>query len=56
MDIFTAIEKATYVWRSNVKGYVHTPLRERNPLFAEMSARVTPAGRVSSSTSDDAWR
>jgi peptide/nickel transport system substrate-binding protein len=35
-DIFTAVEKATYVWRSNVKGYVHTPLRERNPLFAEM--------------------
>jgi peptide/nickel transport system substrate-binding protein len=36
VDIFTAIEKATYVWRSNVKGYVHTPMRERNPLFAEM--------------------
>jgi peptide/nickel transport system substrate-binding protein len=36
VDIFTAIEKATYVWRTNVKGYVHTPLRERNPLFAEM--------------------
>ena len=36
VDIFTAIEKATYVWRSNVKGYVHTPLRERNPLFAEL--------------------
>jgi peptide/nickel transport system substrate-binding protein len=36
VDIFTAIEKATYVWRSNVKAYVHTPLRERNPLFAEM--------------------
>jgi peptide/nickel transport system substrate-binding protein len=36
VDIFTAIEKSTYVWRSNVKGYVHTPLRERNPLFAEM--------------------
>jgi len=35
-DIFTAVEKATYVWRSNVKGYVHTPTRERNPLFAEM--------------------
>jgi peptide/nickel transport system substrate-binding protein len=36
VDIFTALEKATYVWRSNVKGYVHTPMRERNPLFAEM--------------------
>lgn len=36
VDVFTAIEKATYVWRSNVKGYVHTPLRERNPLFAEL--------------------
>jgi peptide/nickel transport system substrate-binding protein len=36
VDIFTAIEKATYVWRSNVKGYVHTPLRERSPLFAEL--------------------
>jgi peptide/nickel transport system substrate-binding protein len=36
VDIFTAIEKATYVWRANVKGYVHTPLRERNPLFAEL--------------------
>ena len=36
VDIFTAIEKATYVWRANVKGYVHTPMRERNPLFAEL--------------------
>ena len=36
VDIFTGVEKATYVWRSNVKGYVHTPMRERNPLFAEM--------------------
>jgi peptide/nickel transport system substrate-binding protein len=36
VDIFTAIEKATYVWRNNVKGYVHTPLRERSPLFAEL--------------------
>jgi peptide/nickel transport system substrate-binding protein len=36
VDIFTAIEKATYVWRNDVKGYTHTPLRERNPLFAEM--------------------
>jgi peptide/nickel transport system substrate-binding protein len=36
VDIFTAIERATYVWRGNVKGYTHTPLRERNPLFAEM--------------------
>jgi peptide/nickel transport system substrate-binding protein len=35
-DIFTAVEKATYVWRANVRGYVHTPPRERNPLFAEM--------------------
>jgi ABC-type transport system substrate-binding protein len=37
VDIFTAVEKATYVWRSNAKGYVHTPLRERNPWFAEMT-------------------
>jgi hypothetical protein len=36
VDIFTAAEKATYVWKSNVKGYVHTPLRERNPLFADL--------------------
>jgi ABC-type transport system substrate-binding protein len=36
VDIFTGVEKATYVWRANVKGYVHTPMRERNPLFAEM--------------------
>jgi len=36
VDIFTAVEKATYVWRANVRGYVHTPPRERNPLFAEM--------------------
>jgi peptide/nickel transport system substrate-binding protein len=36
VDIFTAVEKATYVWRSNVKGYVHTPLRERVPLFADL--------------------
>lgn len=36
VDIFTAVEKATYVWRSNVKGYAHTPLRERSPLFAEL--------------------
>jgi peptide/nickel transport system substrate-binding protein len=36
VDIFTAVEKATYVWRAGVKGYVHTPMRERQPLFAEM--------------------
>lgn len=36
VDIFTAVERATYVWRANVKGYVHTPLRERNPRFAEL--------------------
>ena len=36
VDIFTAVEKASYVWRANVKGYVHTPLRERSPLFAEL--------------------
>jgi len=36
VDIFTAVEKGTYVWRTSVHGYVHTPLRERNPLFAEM--------------------
>jgi peptide/nickel transport system substrate-binding protein len=36
VDLFTAAEKATYVWRTNVKGYVHTPLRERNPLFADL--------------------
>jgi hypothetical protein len=24
------------VWRSNVRGYVHTPPRERNPWWAEM--------------------
>lgn len=36
VDIFTAVEKASYVWRSGVKGYVHTPMRERQPLFAEM--------------------
>jgi peptide/nickel transport system substrate-binding protein len=36
VDIFTAVEKATYVWRANVKGYVHTPMRERNPLFADL--------------------
>jgi len=35
-DIFTAVEKSTYVWRTSVHGYVHTPPRERNPLFAEM--------------------
>jgi peptide/nickel transport system substrate-binding protein len=36
VDVFTGIEKATYVWRSNVRGYVHTPPRERNPWWAEM--------------------
>jgi peptide/nickel transport system substrate-binding protein len=36
VDVFTAVERATYVWRSNVKGYVHTPLRERNPWFADL--------------------
>ena len=36
VDVFTGIEKATYVWRANVRGYVHAPPRERNPLFGEM--------------------
>jgi peptide/nickel transport system substrate-binding protein len=36
VDIFTAAEKATYVWRTSVHGYVHTPMRERQPLFSEM--------------------
>ena len=58
VDIFTAIEKATYVWRNEREGLrPHAAARAQPALRGDVAAsRPSAPAACSSSTSDDAWR